>query len=358
MAKAKTARTNSAAKKISGVKKSVNKKLSTPKKSDKKDSVKSNSNMSLYSNLAYKRRVKEDARARKKAEELAKLPKNPVARFFARLRPDRVFKAIFSREGLFHILKFCAACILILIIAIGGLFLYFKKDLAEINPEELAKRVANTVNTYLDRNGELLWEDKGSGDYRLVVDGSDISTYMRQATVAIEDKNFYSHIGIDPRGIARATYVTLTGGAVQGGSTLTQQLIKQVYFSDEAGDRGIGGIPRKIKEMILAIEIEKMYSKEEIITLYLNESPYGGRRNGVESAAQTYFGKSAKDLNLSESALLAAIPNNPGVLNPYNIAGNKALISRQHKVLTSMVEMGYISQEEADEARRSILLRR
>lgn len=347
MAKSKTARTNKIAKKVSDAKKS---------KTTKKTVQKNAGNMSLYSNLAYKRRVKEDERARKKAEELAKLPKNPVARFFARLRPDRLFKAIFSREGLFCFLKFCAAVFLICIIGIGGLFLYYKKDLTAINPEELAKRVTNTVNTYLDRNGEVLWEDKGSGDYRLVVDGSEISSYMRQATVAIEDKNFYNHIGIDPKGILRAAYVTLTGGAVQGGSTLTQQLIKQVYFSEEAADRTMSGIPRKIKEMILAIEIEKMYSKEDIITLYLNESPYGGRRNGVESAAQTYFNKSAKDLNLAESALLAAIPNNPGVLNPYNTSGNKALISRQHKVLDSMVEMGYISQEDCDKAKKVDIL--
>lgn len=306
--------------------------------------------MSLYSNLAYKRRVKKDLAARKKAEELAKLPKNPILRFFARLRPDRVFKFIFSKEGQKKIWKFIAACVLICIIGIGGLFLYYKKDLAAIDPEELAKRVANTVNTYLDRNGEVLWEDRGNGDYRLVVDGSEISTYMRQATVAIEDKNFYNHIGVDFSAIARASYVTLTGGAVQGGSTLTQQLIKQVYFADEAGDRGITGIPRKIKEMILALEVEKMYNKEQIITLYLNESPYGGRRNGVESAAQTYFNKSAKDLDLAESALIAAIPNNPAVLNPYNTAGNKALISRQHKVLNAMVDMGYITQEQCDEA--------
>lgn len=347
MAKSKTARTNKVAKTVSGVKKS---------KTTKKTSKKSSGNMSLYSNLAYKRRVKQDERARKKAEELAKLPKNPVARFFARLRPDRLFKTIFSREGLFFFLKFCAAVFLICIIAIGGLFLYYKKDLAAINPEELAKRVSNTVNTYLDRNGEVLWEDKGSGDYRLVVDGSEISTYMRQATVAIEDKNFYNHFGIDPKGILRAAVVTLSGGAVQGGSTLTQQLIKQVYFSEEAADRTLSGIPRKIKEMILAIEIEKMYSKEEIITLYLNESPYGGRRNGVESAAQTYFNKSAKDLNLEESALLAAIPNNPGVLNPYNTAGNERLIARQHLVLDSMVEMGYITQEECDAAKEVDIL--
>ena len=181
---------------------------------------------------------------------------------------------------------------------------------------------------------------------------------MRQATVAIEDKNFYNHIGVDFKAIARASFVTLTGGSVQGGSTLTQQLIKQVYFSDEAKDRGITGIPRKIKEMILAIEVEKMYDKEQIITLYLNESPYGGRRNGVESAARTYFNKSAKDLDLAESALLAAIPNNPAVLNPYNTAGNKALIARQKRVLDSMVEMGYITQQQCDEAKAVDILER
>ena len=336
-----------------------NKKKATPKtrKSIKKSTKKSG--MSLYSNLAYKRRVKEDMRARKKAEELAKLPKNPILRFFARLRPDRLFKAIFSREGLIRLLKFLAACILLMIIAVGGLFLYFKKDLSAIDPEELASRVQNTVNTYYDRNGELLWEDKGSGDYRLVVDGSDISSYMRQATVAIEDKNFYNHSGIDLGGIARAAYVTLLKrGNVQGGSTLTQQLIKQIYFSDEAKDRSFSGIPRKIKEMILALEVEKMYDKEQIITLYLNESPYGGRRNGVESAAQTYFNKSAKNLDLAESALLAAIPNNPGVLNPYNPEGHEALINRQHLVLNAMVDMNYITKEEAKKAREVDILDR
>jgi len=359
MAKEKTASKSKASKteeisEKSAAKKSVasirSRKLSRANKKAAKKSSKSS--MSLYSNLAYKRRVREDAKARKKAEELAKLPKNPILRFFARLRPDRVFRAIFSLKGLFTFLKIVAALVLIAVIGIGGLFLYYKKDLAEIDPEELANRVQNTVNTYLDRNGQLLWEDRGSGDYRLVVDGDDISTYMRQATVAIEDKNFYNHPGIDVTALVRAAYVTLIKrGAVQGGSTLTQQLIKQVYFSEEANNRDASGIPRKIKEMILAIEVEKMYDKEQIITLYLNESPYGGRRNGVESAAQTYFNKSAKDLDLAESALLAAIPNNPGVLNPYNTAGHEALIARQHKTLNAMVELGYITEEQATEAK-------
>ena len=328
MAKEKTARSKSSAKKGNNKK----------------------SNLSLYSNLTYKRKVKEDQRARKKAEELARLPKNPILRFFARLRPDRVFKWWFSKDGQLFILKSLAIIILLGVIGVGGLFLYYKKDLNEIDPNELSARVQDTVNVYLDRNGEKLWEDKGNGDYRLVVDGADISTYMRQATVSIEDRNFYNHIGVDFTALIRAAYMTLTGKQVQGGSTLTQQLIKQVYFSEEAKDRSMSGLPRKIKEMILAIEVEKMYDKEQIITLYLNESPYGGRRNGVESAARTYFGKSAKDLDLAESALLAAIPNNPGVLNPYNTAGNEALLKRKSKVLHDMQEMGYITEEECKAA--------
>ena len=310
--------------------------------------------MNLYTSLSYKRRAKKEAESRRRAEDLAKLPKEPVKRFFARLHPKRVFKWWFSWRGQKAILKFFAACILIGIILIGGLFLYYKKDLEEIRLDEMT--ISETVNTYLDRNGELLWKDTGNEDYRLVVSGNDISDYMYKATVAIEDKNFYSHHGVDFIALIRATLSTVGGRGVQGGSTLTQQLIKQVYFSDEAVSADRGGLQRKIKELILSIELEKMYSKEEILTMYLNQSPYGGRRNGVESAAQTYFGKSAKDLTLAESALLAAIPNNPAVLDPYNSYGNEMLIERQHKVLDDMVSMGYITAEEAATAKEVAIL--
>ena len=244
--------------------------------------------------------------------------------------------------------------ILLMVIGIGGLFLYYKKDLDEIRLDEMT--ISETVNTYLDRNGVVLWQDTGNEDYRLVVGYDDISDYMREATIAIEDKNFYNHIGVDFFGLGRAVLYTVTGKAVQGGSTLTQQLIKQVYFSDEAASANRGGLARKIKELILAIELERMYSKDEILTMYLNQSPYGGRRNGVESAAQTYFGKSAKDLDLAESALLAAIPNNPAVLNPYNAYGNEMLVERQHKVLDDMVIKGYITEEEAAAAKEIAIL--
>ena len=284
-------------------------------KKGKKSSKTAKKNMNLYSSLAYNYRAKKDANSRRRAEELAKLPKEPVKRFFARLHPKRVFKWWFSWRGQKAILKFFAACILIFIIFLGGLFLYYKKDLDEIRLDEMS--ISETVNTYLDRNGELLWKDTGNEDYRLVVDAEDIPESMYQATVAIEDRNFYNHSGVDFGAMIRAAFSTLSGHGVQGGSTLTQQLIKQVYFSDEAQSADRGGLTRKVKELILAVELEKMYSKDQILTMYLNQSPYGGRRNGVESAAQTYFGKHAKELTLAESALLASIPNNPGVFNPY-----------------------------------------
>lgn len=331
-------------KKISSKVKDLKKTKSTPKKSSK-------NNLSLYANLAHKRKTKKDAEARRRAEYLASLPKNPVKRFFYKLHPKRVAKYWFSKKGALMALKILGISALVIFIIIAGLFMYFQKDLNQIKPGELAKRVQTTVNKYYDRNGQLLWEDKGTGDYKLVVDSSEISDWAKKATVAIEDRDFYKHSGVDLWAILRAIINNFKGGATQGGSTLTQQLVKQVYFSEEAAERGLSGIPRKIKEMILAIEIERMYSKDEIITLYLNESPYGGRRNGIESGAQTYFGKSSKDLTLAEAALLAAIPNNPAVYNPYNTAYNTSLIERQHKVLDDMVIMGYISETQAKEAK-------
>lgn len=313
---------------------------------------KSNRRLNVYANLSHARRTKKDRVARKKAEYLATLPKHPVKRAVYRMHPKRVYKYWFSRNGAMTALKIAGVSTLLVVIFAGGLFAYFRKDIDQIRPSELAKRVQTTVTRYYDRNDVLLWEDKGDGNYKLVVKGSEIAPTMKQATVAIEDKDFYDHKGISPTGLIRAAVNNSQGGnGTQGGSTLTQQLVKQVFFADEAGDRGLSGIPRKIKEVILAIEVERMYNKEQILDLYLNESPYGGRRNGVESAAQTYFGIKAKDLTLAQSAILAAIPNQPGWLDPYNTAGNEALIARQHRVLDNMVEEKFITKAQAEEAK-------
>ncbi len=325
-------------------------KAEKPKKKEfKKLTQKQIAKLSFFKRLRYKHQLRILKENKRREADNATLPKGKIKRFFARLAPKRVFHFVFSWYGFKRILRFIAACILLGIIALGGLFIYYKQQIKDIQITDI--NISETVNTYLDRNGTVLWKDTGSDNYRLVVEHDEISEYVYQATIAIEDRNFYSHHGIDPKGLIRAVFSTLAGRGVQGGSTLTQQLIKQVYFSSEAASANRGGITRKIKELILAIELEKQYSKDQIITMYLNESPYGGRRNGVESAARTYFGKSAKELTLAESALLAAIPNNPAVLNPYNSYGNEMLIKRQHKVLDAMVDMDYITEEDAEEAK-------
>ena len=312
--------------------------------------------ISVYSNLSARRRTQKDLRSRRKAEYLATLPKHPVARLFYRLHPKRFFAYWFSREGGIMALKVFGTGVLLMVLLFGALFAYYRRDLAAIRPGELSSRVQTTVTKYLDRNGILLWEDKGSNDYKLVVPSKDIAKYMKDATIAIEDKDFYQHSGFSIGGIIRASFNNVKGGNTQGGSTLTQQLVKQVFLADESQDRGLGGIPRKIKETILAIEVERTYNKDQILTLYLNESPYGGRRNGVESAAQTYFAKSAKDLSLAESALLASVPQQPGRFDPYNALvdedAKKDLTARQHTTLNYMVDQKMITKAQAEEAKK------
>jgi penicillin-binding protein 1A len=312
--------------------------------------------LSVYSNLSNRRSANKDARSRRKAEYMATLPKHPVKRFLYRAHPRRFFAYWFSREGGIMALKVAGVGVLLMFLMFGALFAIYRRELDAIRPSELAKRVQTTVTRYTDRNGQLLWEDRGDGNYKLVVDSKEIPQIMKDATVAIEDKDFYKHAGFSLTGIIRAAVNNAQGGGTQGGSTLTQQLVKQVFFADEAGDRGLSGIPRKIKETILAIEVERMYSKDQILTLYLNESPYGGRRNGVESAAQTYFGKSVKDVSLPEAALLASIPQLPGLYDPYNSEGHKALIARQHTTLDYMAEQGKISKKDADAAKKIAIL--
>ncbi|HVI69632.1 MAG TPA: transglycosylase domain-containing protein [Magnetospirillaceae bacterium] len=310
--------------------------------------------LSLYANLAAKRRSKADAKARRKAEYLATLPKQPLKRLLYRLHPKRVIKFWFSKRGAITLLKLVGVGIIIMAIFIAALFAYYRRELDAFSPEQLAKSVQTTVTKYYDRNGVLLYEDKGEENYKIVVDSNDIAPVMKQATISIEDKDFYKHGGISITAIIRAGFTNLTGGQVSGASTLTQQLIKQVFFAQDAESNRLD-VGRKLKEAILSIEVERMYTKDQILSLYLNTVPYGGRRNGVESAARTYFGVSAKELNLSQASLLAAIPQNPSKYNPYTAAtipeNSKALIDRQHQVLNDMVEQNYITKEQAEEAK-------
>jgi len=198
----------------------------------------------------------------------------------------------------------------------------------------------------LDRNGEVLY-DIYANQNRTPVQFSDIPVYLREATISIEDKNFYKHQGFDPTGILRAAYYIVIYRKLQGGSTLTQQLVKTVLLTP---DRTIF---RKIREFILAIQIERKYSKDQILQMYLNEAPYGGTAWGVEAASEVYYGKKVKDLNLVESAILAGFPQSPSYYSPFT-STSKAYVNRTYDVLRRMREDGYITKDQEQGARAQV----
>ena len=229
------------------------------------------------------------------------------------------------------------------VVVLSGLFLIYifilLKDIP--GPARLTKNPAPVSTKILDRNGKLLYEVY-SNYRRTPVAFSNISDYVKKATIAIEDKNFYRHHGLDSKAIVRAAFKTLTGQRLEGGSTITQQLVKNALLYDPSRTLG-----RKIKEAILALATEVVYSKDEILELYLNHAPYGGTTYGIETAAQTYFGKKASNLTLAESALLAGLPQSPTRYSPFG-AKPELAYNRQKEVLRRMTEDGYITKEESE----------
>ena len=225
-----------------------------------------------------------------------------------------------------------------------GVYAYFAKDLPDPSRIETEQEEFETTEIY-DRTGQvLLYEvfDPRLGD-RTWVPLEQIPLYLRQATIAIEDKTFYENPGFDIRGFARAFYYyILRGGRVQGGSTITMQLVKNVLIPPEERYRVL--YSRKIKEFILALEVSRRYSKDQILEWYLNSNFYGNLAYGVEAAAKVYFDKPVQELNLAECAMLAAIPQFPA-LNP--IDAPKEARKRQHLVLDAMMRQGYITPEQA-----------
>ena len=174
----------------------------------------------------------------------------------------------------------------------------------------------------------------------------DIPKKLQEATIATEDKDFYNNQGFSVTGYLRAIRNIVLFRGVSGGSTLTQQLVKNVLLSSERT------LPRKIKELILSIQVDKRYSKDQILELYLNDVPYGGTAIGVEAASETYFGKKVKDLTIGEAGFLAGLPQSPSVYSPFS--GNKYYLSRTKDVLTQMVKQKYIVQSEANDGYNEI----
>jgi len=216
---------------------------------------------------------------------------------------------------------------------------FYSKDLPD--PNKINSRIVVESTQILDRNGKVLYDIFGEEKRRLV-SWDEIPQNVKNATVAIEDKDFYKHSGID---ITRTIYsilydiVTLSRG--QGGSTITQQFIRNALLTRQKL------VSRKIKEIALSIQIERKFSKDEILRFYLNEVPYGSNAYGVEAAAQTYFSKPVSQVTLAEAAYLAALPQGPTLLSPYG-PNKERLDSRKNTVLQLMYEQGYITEEERD----------
>lgn len=212
------------------------------------------------------------------------------------------------------------------------------------------RRVLQSTKIY-DRTGEIVLYDLNQDVRRTIIPFEEISRHVKNATVAIEDDQFYNHIGIDFKAIARAAIANVTAGDLlggQGGSTITQQVIKNSLLDRDKK------LSRKVKEAILSIKLERVMEKDEILEIYLNEAPYGGTIYGVEEASQSFFGKKASELSIPEAAYLAAIPQAPTYFSPYG-SHRDDLDKRQKLVLDRMRLNGFITVDEYEEAKNTTI---
>jgi penicillin-binding protein 1A len=293
----------------------------------------------------------------KQATYLATLPKNPFKRILFRLQPKRLAQFWFSRQGAIAGLKVVGIGIVVVFLLTIGVFAYFRKDLPNIK-DISGDNIGGSIS-YYDRTGTiLLWQDYNAVK-RIPVPGNQISAYMKDATVAIEDKNFYHEGAFNLGSIIRATLndVIHHGAGLQGASTITEQVVK--LNENWTGNRTI---TTKLKELILAVELSREYSKDDILTAYLNTAPYGGVEYGCEAAAEDYFHTNCNNLSLAQATFMSAIPQSPAIYSPYsspqynpevtvNYFDQPALIGRQQYILDQMVLQGYITQAQADQAK-------
>jgi penicillin-binding protein 1C len=224
------------------------------------------------------------------------------------------------------------------------LFIWYGRELPA--PGKLIAAQANQSSGIYDRNGELLYSVYQDQN-RIYVGLKDIPKYVQQGTISIEDKNFYQNKGFSVTGYIRGLIIDpILRRRVSGGSTITQQLVKNVLLTSERT------LPRKVKELMLAIQVDSRYSKDQILEMYLNDVPYGGTAIGVQAASQIYFNKDVKELDLAESAFLAGLPQGPSLYSPFS--GNKYYLGRTKEVLKQMENQGYITQKQADDAYKEI----
>ena len=269
---------------------------------------------------------------------LSRRQRNLRIRYFSSSRSSKiVLYSKLAKLALFGLIGFFIFGLL--------LFFWYSRDLP--TPGKLSASNLPQSTKIFDRNGELLY-DIYRDENRTYVTLDQTPKILQQATIAIEDKDFYQNQGFSITGYLRAfRNAILTGGIAGGGSTLTQQLVKNTLLSSEQT------IGRKIKELILAIQVDNRYPKEQILELYLNVTPYGGTTVGVEAAAERYFGKKAKDLDLAESVILAGLPQRPSYYSPYG-QNPKAYIDRSKEVLKRMYEDDYITKKQEQDTVKAL----
>ncbi len=247
---------------------------------------------------------------------------------------------LFIKRRVSKKVKFAIISIFIIIL----LFLYTSFIFAAAyelpTPNKLSSADRSLTTEFFDRNGRLLYR-LYEGKNRILIPLNQLPPYVIQSTLAAEDKNFYRHWGIDPVAILRALDANIQNKTLEGASTITQQLIKNTLLTPEKT------YTRKAKEIILALWAERIYSKDEIMQMYLNEAPYGGPAWGIEAASQTYFGKTSRELTLAQAAYLAGLPASPTQFSPYGTNPELGKI-RQKEVLRRMIENKFINQYQAD----------
>ncbi|PIV51951.1 hypothetical protein COX67_03065 [Candidatus Falkowbacteria bacterium CG_4_10_14_0_2_um_filter_36_22] len=237
---------------------------------------------------------------------------------------------------------------LILLLFFAGIIVVAGVSRSLPDPNHLMDRQIAQSTTIYDRAGQTILYEIHGDEKRTLVNLNEIPPYLKQATIAVEDKDFYKHGGFSLWAIFRTAVTNIIFNKKAGASTLTQQFIKNSILTNEKT------YIRKIKELILAYRLEKKFTKDEILQLYFNEIPYGSTSYGVEAASQRYFGKKVSDINLAESAILAALPQAPSRYSPYG-SNKDQLIARQHFILDLMVAQKYIDKAAAEEAKNFAL---
>jgi 1A family penicillin-binding protein len=255
-----------------------------------------------------------------------------------RRRRRRGFKLWRKFKGKFDLSKMLLVGSISGVILSVGLFFWYSRGLPD--PENVLRK-SGFSSVILDRTGEEVLFDVYTDENRKFTPLDEMPEYLKQATIAIEDKDFYEHQGFDLMGMLRGLSRLFTRGRAQGGSTLTQQLVKNVLLTTERR------LSRKIREFVLSVRIEGRFEKDEILQMYLNEAPYGGTAWGVAAASEMYFGKEVLDLSLTESVILAGLPQAPTRYSPYN--SSKGYIERAKQVARRMREDGYIDEATEEE---------